>query len=202
MQQIVQIRGAVSQVLTQLSGESADFFGAPVNQIEIFQQRGFAYNRLAHRFAQLALDFVQRVDIGGIGHDHEEVSVALFQHHRAVTPGDGFRQQFGGLVAVIIIIDIDQRDAELVGKQVQQAGLVDHAQFDQGTAELAPQLFLFTECELQLILGNQSLFDEQVAQSDFLGKRHQFNTFSRVRLRFSTNACNRLFKLPSLAARW
>ena len=69
-------------------------------------------------------------------------------------------QQLGDVVAVIGVVDIDQRNPQLIGEQVEQAVLVDHAKFDQGTAKLAAELFLFAERVLKLFLGNQALFDE------------------------------------------
>ena len=109
-------------------------------------------------------DVVQRVDVGRIGHRHQQPSVALADRQRAIPAGQGLGEQRRCERIDLEVREIDELEADLLGERTHEVGLPDHAKVDQDAAERFGRLAVFLEGDLELLGLDIAELDEDLAE--------------------------------------
>ncbi len=118
------------------------------------------------RFFEDPRELVIGEDVGRVDHADKQIVRAILKHDRPVAPGIAFREQADGFRLEPVPLEIDERDPELSGKEVEQGLLVDEAEFDQDPTELVSRLSLFDECRFERIFRNDLLAHQEIADAD------------------------------------
>jgi hypothetical protein len=173
-----EVAGDVRHRHPELLHEARDLVGAAVDPVD-----GREELRLGdHCHFDLALeqprDLVVGVEVGGVGHAHEHVLVAVLEEHGTETTSLDLGELLRDLGLQPIRLEVDVRHVELGGERRGEAVLGHVALVDQNAAEpahpaeLAAGVLLLVERALKLLCGQQALFDENLAEPDFLGTGH------------------------------
>jgi hypothetical protein len=172
----------LGQFLAQLLGQVADLLRAPVHRIEGAQQVRLAHHGRIHRPPQQARHLVEGEDVRGVGHAHQVAVSLLGQRYAAETPRRRLGQAVDQVTVEAVMAQIHQRDGELARQQIEQGLLVDEAHLDERAAQLVPGLLLGAKGLLQLLVGDDAVLHQQIAQADLLarsvGGRHAHRTSS------------------------
>src|SRR5450759_4052440 len=150
--QRAKIHIGVAYVLTEFTRQPGDFIGAPVTAIYAFQQLPFSNHSYVNISFDDARDFIKGGQIGRISHADQQHAIALFQHDRAETPRLTFRQQPYPLDIDVVVLEIDVRDAELLGERLGYVLLGDEGIVHQHAPQLASVALLLLKSELELVL--------------------------------------------------
>src|SRR5450759_4828120 len=142
----------VADVLTEFTRQPGDFIGAPITAIYAFQQLPFCDHGYVYIPIDDARDLVKGRQIGRIGHTDQQHAIALFQHDRAETPRLTFRQHPYLLDTDVVVLQIDERDVELLGERLGNMLFGDEAIIHQHAPQLASATLLLIQRERELIL--------------------------------------------------
>ncbi len=174
LDQLRQVEVALGELLAELLGEVADFVGAAVDEIDGGEQVLLAHDGQVQRLLEHLAQLVVAEDVGGIGHAHQHAAIRPpVEDDGAVAAGEGLGDEPDGLGCEFEVLEIDERDVELPGEELQQLLLTDVAVLDEHLAELAAALLLFGERRVQLGFGNDLVVDEQVADANLLARDHR-----------------------------
>ncbi|MNG93232.1 hypothetical protein D3C79_521890 [compost metagenome] len=166
-------------LLVQLHGEVLDLAGAAIEPVEILQQLAFPCHR-QHQLARAEQggDGIQGAQVGGIRHGHRHLVVAEVDRQRTIATGLHLRQQRHGRGVYGEVVEIEEGHVQLTGEELQQLHLADEAEIDQGGPQLAAGLTLLLQGELQLIIGDDLLLHQQIAEPHFQsGLCHCYSKF-------------------------
>jgi hypothetical protein len=117
-------------------------------------------------------DFVEREQIGRVGHRHQHPVFALFQHNGAETARQLFRQTGAQSRAGHAPGASREGNLQLACNGAGDFILGDEAVLDQNAAKFASGLLLFLERFNELLLRNQLLLYQKIAKTDLLWPRH------------------------------
>src|SRR6185369_6208797 len=98
---------------------------------------------------QHAGQLVVGLQISRIDKTDPQLAIDLIEHDGAETPRLRFGQQADQPRFRIEMLEIDKRDAQLLGERLRNRIFRNKGTFDDNTAELAATAFLFVECELE-----------------------------------------------------
>ncbi len=168
--QRLQIDVGFGQLIVELLGQRYDLLGAPVHEIDRAQQRGFLREREPDRLAEQTCELVESEQVGRVGHADEVAARVLFQHERAMPPRLRLRQLADDLRVERHVREIDVRNVQRRRERAVQIGFGDRADVDQHAAELAAAAALLRERLLQLLLRDQLLLEQQIAEANALAR--------------------------------
>ncbi|MNH06558.1 hypothetical protein D3C79_659280 [compost metagenome] len=174
-----QLEAGVLILFVQLLGEALYLPGAAIEAVEILQQLAFPRHR-QHQFprAEQGGNGIQGAQVGGIRHGHGHLVVAEVDRQRTVTAGLHLGQQGHGRGVYGEVVEIEEGHVQLAGEELQQLHLADEAEIDEGGPQLAPGLTLLLQGELQLIIRDDLLLYQQVAEAHFQsGLCHCYSEF-------------------------
>jgi len=170
---IAKIDGRFAKFGGQLLGQPGDFLGAPVHPVNQRQQLAFGDHRDIHLAAHQAANLVIGLEIGRIGEADPQQAIFLTQHQRPETAGLGFAQQLEQfLIGRLETAQVDEGHPQLPGQRLRNTLFGDVAAIDEDPPQLAPGCLLLIQRSLELLLGQQALLDQQVAEADFLRGGH------------------------------
>ena len=112
------------------------------------------------------LDVVHGEDVRRIGHGDGDRGAGLVDRKDVVLPGDVAGDQLDDARVDLEVLEIDRRHAELLAETLGDVLFRDEAELDQRFAELAAGLLLDAKRFLELILGDQARFGEQLTETN------------------------------------
>lgn len=152
----------------QLFGEALNLAGTAIEAVEILQQLPFPRHRQHHDArAEQGGDGIQCAQIRRIRHGHRHLVVGKVDRQRPITARLHFGQQRhrGGVDGEVV--EIEEGHIQLAGEELQQLHLADKAEVDESGAQLAAGLTLLLQGKLQLIIRDDLLLYQQVAEAHF-----------------------------------
>jgi len=153
-------------VLADVARQRSDLGAVPVAVVEHAQHVGLAHQHDIGGVSEQAAGFVIGKQVGRIGHADHRLFGAVVQQYHPVTACELLGNGGNHLRLVAVVAQIHHFHAKLLGEQRQQAILADEPQRDQGAAQLAAAALLFVQRDRQLLAGDDTLLDQQVAQSN------------------------------------
>ena len=138
--------------------------GGAVGLLDAFENRAFRGHHRLNVEAGHELDIVHGEDVGGIDHGDGQRSADAAQRQNLVTLGSFERNQLDDRGIDFKIGKIDGGNAVLPGEKVGDVLVGEEAQLDQGRAQATVALFLDLGRLLQLLWGDDLLFDEKITQ--------------------------------------
>ena len=148
------------------SAQRHDLVRAPVDEVDRAQQRRFFREREPHRLAEQARQLVEREQVGRVRHADEIAARVFLQHERAMAARVVLRQLRHDFRVQLHVRKVDERNVQVGREAGVQIRLGNGADVDQHAAELAAAHALLRERVLQLLLGDQLLLEQQIAEPD------------------------------------
>ncbi len=105
-------------------------------------------------------------DVHGIGHAHQQLPVALSQDNGPETPCLGLGEFLHQFMVEVVMAELYEGDIQLLGKEIQQLVLFHITEIRERLAQLAPGALLLRKRRLELLVGNDAVLDEKVADAD------------------------------------
>ncbi len=133
--------------------------------MDCFADGGLRRHHRLHVEAGHKLDIVHREDVGRIGHRDRERRSHARKRHNLIADCGFLRDKLDNGWIDFVELQIDRRDAVLPGKHCGDVFIAYNSHLDEARAQPAPVLFLIVEGLLELIRGDQAVFDENFAES-------------------------------------
>ncbi len=135
-----------------------------VGLLDAFEDRAFGRDHRLDVEAGHELDIVHGEDVGRIHHGDGQRSADPAQRQNLVTLRGFERNQLYDRRINFKVGEIDGRNAVLAGEKVGDVLVRQEAQLDQSRAQTTVALFLNLGRLLQLLCGNDLLFDKKITQ--------------------------------------
>ena len=164
----LQVDVALVQLFAHFLRDRRDLVRAAIDHVHGLEQVGFLDEREAQRLLQARRQLVVGHQIGRVGHADEQAARIRLQHQRAETAGLHFGQQAHGLLIERQLTHVDERDLQVRGEQLVQLLFAHQAHVGEHAAELAAAALLFVERALQLLVREQLLLEQQLAEPNLL----------------------------------
>jgi hypothetical protein len=148
---------------------------------------------------QYSTELVVGEQVRGIGHPDAEGAAAVLQHDRPEAPCLSLRQAHDRLGFQVVRAQTDERNVELTGERASERFFADEAAVDENAAEFSTALLLLLQREANLLLSQQILLYEYLAQADLFRSSHAAPwRRSRITLEYFHISLNqkRIFYLP------
>ena len=158
----------VPEIFFERPCQTADFLGAPVQAVQRQRELALGHRRNADVALEQARQIVVGRQIQWVGQRHQQAVALVFQHHRPKPPRRRLWQQLDDIGAKRKSLEVDKGNAQLPRQAVGQQLVGDHAALDQQAAGLLAGLALQLQGLLQLLLRNQALLHQHIAQAQFL----------------------------------
>ncbi len=161
-----QLEAGILILLVQLLGEALYLAGTAIEAVEIVEQLALTGHGEAHlpRPQQVG-DGIQGAQVGGVRHGHRHLVFVLVDRQGAIATGLHLGQEGDRLAVYGEVVEVEEGHPELTGQELQQLHLADEAQIDEGGTQLATGLTLLLQGELQLIVRDDLLLHQQIAQA-------------------------------------
>ena len=157
------------EFLLKFLREPGDFFGTAVDAINGLKEFVLPDHRQTQRPAQHACEFVVSENIGGVGHaDHQTIRL-VFERDGAETARMHLGNQPHDLGLIVEALEINVGNIKLLREEIQHLVFGKKTILDQHAPKLAAALLLVRERGIELLLGNDFIGDQQIANADFSG---------------------------------
>ena len=111
------------------------------------------------------LDVVDREDVRRVAHRDDERGAGAVDRDDVVLLADLLRDELDDLRVDLEVVEVDRRDAVLLGEEVGELRLLDGADLDEVVADAAAGLGLLVLGLLELRHRDEVLADQQLAKS-------------------------------------
>ena len=91
----------------------------------------------------------------------------MLQHQGAVAARQRFRQELYRLTVDAHLLQVDKRHLQVLGQEAVQRAFRQQAEVCEHAPKFAPGALLFGQCAGQLLLGDDLLLHQQLAEPDF-----------------------------------
>ena len=159
----------VAEILAQLLRERGDLVGAPVDPVDGLQQQRFGHDRDVDVLARQPRDFVEGKQVRRVDHRNQNRVVLLLEQKCPEAPRLGFGQLARHRGIEVVVLQVDERDAELAGERLADLVFRKIPAFDQHPPELPPRAALVLQGRLELLLRDELLLHQQIAEPYPLG---------------------------------
>jgi hypothetical protein len=113
-----------------------------------------------HLGARERPDVVDREDVGGVGHRHDELAVFPAHGDGLVAAGERLADEGGDRAVDGAVVEVDELEPDLAGQGAHELGLGDRALLDEQSPEGLARPRLFGDGGVELGLGEQSFVDQ------------------------------------------
>jgi hypothetical protein len=171
-EQIAKFDRHIAEIGSQLLGQPGDFFGSPIDAVDQRQQLALGDDRQLDVTVQQAENVVVGLQVGRIDKADLQAAIHFVQHDGAETPGLRLGQEVDQVLLGIEVLEIDVGNLQLPGQRLRNRLFRNERTFDDNTPQLATAAFLLVERELELLIGEQTLLDEQIAEANLFRPSH------------------------------
>ena len=164
-------RLVAAQVLLELLREAGDLLGAAIDLVEREQELRLGDHRRLDVALEDARQLVEGEEVGRVRHADHERRAALFQRHGAEAPRRGLRQLRHHRAAEAVALQVDVAQAELSRQRLRDLVLGGEPEVDEHAPEAPPRALLLFQREPELLLRDELLRHQDLAEPHALRAR-------------------------------
>ena len=171
-EQVAKLHRHIAQIFGQLLGQAGDFLGTPIHPVDQRQQLAFSHHGDLDFPPHQPSNIVVGLQIGGIDKADLQASIDFVQYNGAETPCLRLGQQVDQVLLGIEMLEVDKGNLQLPGERLRNCFFRNKGTFDDNTPQLATATLLLFERKLELLIGEQSLLNQQIAKANLFRPSH------------------------------